>query len=285
VPGAVLLSAFLFVLVLAINRGEAWGWSSVAILGLFAGAGALLPILIWVEQHSASPTLALGLFKSLAFSGGVIVSACQSFGIAAVSVLTPFYLAEARGLSILETGALMAVFPAVVLFIGPLGGRWSDRFGVRGPSVAGLLLGALALLLLGMMSVDEPIVGIVLRLVVIGVARGLFDAANQSMIMGSVGPDRRATASAALSTSRSLGQSVGIAGAGAIFTAQAAKFASARSAGGLDDPVVVSEALLHGLEWALTVSAVIAVVGAAVAWLTGVRRGSQPSGSDSHAAV
>jgi len=275
VPGAVLLSTFLFVLVLAINRGEAWGWDSLAILGLFASAGALLPILVWVEQHSASPTLALGLFRSFAFSGGVIVSACQSFGFAAVSVLTPFYLTEARGLSILETGALMAVFPAVVLFVGPFGGRWSDRFGARGPSAAGLLIGVVALLLLGSMSVDEPIAGIILRLVVIGIARGTFDAANQSMIMGSVGPDRLATASAALSTSRSLGQAVGIAGAGAIFTAQAVRFASARSAAGLDDPVVVSEALLHGLEWALTVSAGIAVVGAAVAWFAGARRKAQ----------
>ncbi|HJN93533.1 MAG TPA: MFS transporter, partial [Dehalococcoidia bacterium] len=274
VPGAMLLSAFLFVLVLAINRGEAWGWSSVAILGLLASTAVLLPLLIWVERSAASPTLALGLFRSPGFSGGVIASGCQAFGFAAVSVLTPFYLTEARGLSIVETGALMATFPAVVLFVGPFGGRWSDRAGARKPSVAGLLVGALALVLLGWMSVDEPIFGIVLRLLVIGVARGFFDAANQSMIMGSVETDRLATASAALSTSRSIGQSVGIAAAGAIFTAQAAGFASARSAAGLDDPAVLPGALLHGLEWALTVSAAIAVAGAVVAWVAGSRGGA-----------
>ena len=273
VAGAVLLSSFLFVLVLAINRGDAWGWGDGAIVGLFAAAAVLLPILVRIEQRAASPTLALGLFRSWGFSGGVLASASQSFGFAAVAVLMPFYLVEARGLSVLEAGALMAVFPAVVLFVGPLGGRWSDRFGAATLTGGGLLIGAAALVLLGLMSVDEPIAGIALRLVGIGIGRGVFDAANTSMIMGGVGVDRQATASAALSTSRSIGQAIGIAVAGSIFAAQAASFAFARSASGLDDASVAPSALLHGLEWALTVSAVIAVVGAAIAWLSGKRRG------------
>jgi DHA2 family multidrug resistance protein-like MFS transporter len=185
----------------------------------------------------------------------------------------PFSLVEARGLSVLEAGSLMAVFPAVVLFVGPLGGRWSDRFGAATLTGGGLLIGAAALVLLGLMSVDEPILGIALRLVGIGIARGVFDAANTSMIMGGVGVDRQATASAALSTSRSIGQAVGIAVAGSIFAAQAASFAFARSEAGLEDASVAPSALLHGLEWALTVSAVIAAVGAGIAWWSGTRRG------------
>jgi hypothetical protein len=74
-----------------------------------------------------------------------------------------------------------------------------------------------------------------------------------------------------LSTSRSIGQAIGIAIAGAIFTAQATSFALARSGVGLDDAAVKPEALLHGLEWALTASAAIAVAGAAIAWVAGRR--------------
>ena len=271
IPGAIWLSTLLFLLVLAVNRGQSWGWGSAAIVALFAGAAVLLAVLIATERRSASPTLALALFQNWGFSGGVLASACQAFGLAAVSVLAPFYLVEARALSIFEAGALMAVFPAVVLFVGPLGGRASDRFGVRAVSTAGLLIQALALAILGWMAPDEPIASIALRLLVVGVARGVFDAANVSMIMGAAVADRQATASAALSTSRSIGQAIGIAIAGAIFTAQAASFALARSGAGLDDATVMPEALLHGLEWALTASAAIAVAGAAIAWVAGRR--------------
>ena len=40
VPGAVLLSAGLVALLLALTEGESWGWDSARIVGLFAGLGA-----------------------------------------------------------------------------------------------------------------------------------------------------------------------------------------------------------------------------------------------------
>ena len=47
VTGAVVLAAGLVSLLLAIAQGERWGWSSPAILGLFAAAALLLTF--WVR--------------------------------------------------------------------------------------------------------------------------------------------------------------------------------------------------------------------------------------------
>src|SRR4051812_13938511 len=54
-PGALLFSAGLVCLLLAITEGEPWGWGSRRVVGLFAGAVALLAAWVLVELRSPEP--------------------------------------------------------------------------------------------------------------------------------------------------------------------------------------------------------------------------------------
>src|SRR5687767_8096274 len=78
-PGLLTFSSSLFLLVLALIRGNAEGWGSTLIVGLFAAAAALLAAFIAIERRVAEPMLPLGLFKRPAFTGVQIAA----FGVSA----------------------------------------------------------------------------------------------------------------------------------------------------------------------------------------------------------
>src|SRR5205085_4016683 len=65
--GLVTFSTGLFLLVLALVRGNADGWGSTAIVSLFAGAGVLFTAFAVIEQRVSEPMLPLSLFKRKAF--------------------------------------------------------------------------------------------------------------------------------------------------------------------------------------------------------------------------
>ena len=68
------------------------------------------------------------------------------------------------------------------------------------------------------MDIETPLPRIVVNLVMIGVGVGLFNAPNSSAVMGAVPSARRGVAAAILSTARTLGNTLGLGLAGAIFT-------------------------------------------------------------------
>lgn len=266
VSGALLLTAALFGFVLAVNRGASWGWGSPQIFAVFAGSAAAAALFIAVERRSTSPIIALSLFRIRAFTGSAVSAVIVYFAIGAPLVLMPFFLVEAKGQSAVEAGAVMVAFSLAVLITSPLGGVLADRFPLRGQMVLAMLAFVAGLLVLSTMTTGTGLGGIAARLILIGAARGLFDAPNMSLVMGSVTPDRLGTASAVSNSTRALGQSLGVAVAGALLVAQSTAFANARSDLGLDDPAVRPAALLSGIELAFFVAAGVALAGALLTW-------------------
>src|SRR3954452_24405460 len=67
--GTATFSAALFVLVLALLRGNDEGWGSTLIVSLFAASAVLLASFVAIERRVKEPMLPLGLFKRPAFTG------------------------------------------------------------------------------------------------------------------------------------------------------------------------------------------------------------------------
>ena len=121
-----------------------------------------------------------------------------------------------------------------------LSGSLSDRIGSRIPATLGMLILALGLFLLSRVDVATPLPQLVATLVMIGVGVGLFGAPNSSAVMGAVPSARRGVAAAILSTARTLGNTLGLGLAGAIFT-------TVLAGGELTDPALVVQAGQRGL--------------------------------------
>lgn len=209
VIGAVLSFVALGSVLLALNMGREWGWTSARILGLFAVAlcGGLAFVLR--QRRTAHPLLDLGLFGSRRFTlatAAFLIAMATSGG---VMFLFPFYLQELRGLTPVVAGAILMV-NAAGQFAGPWSGRLADRYGARAVCGAGLALSVVAFGLFCLLNDVSPLWFIVVSLGLFGVSQGLNKAPNITMALDDVPTAGKPQAGSVISVARSLGLALGI---------------------------------------------------------------------------
>ena len=90
--GLVTFSTALFLLVLALLRGNEEGWGSTGIVALLAGAGVLLAAFIAIESRVRQPMLPLHLFRNRTFTGVQLAAAGVSASMFALFLYLTFYL-------------------------------------------------------------------------------------------------------------------------------------------------------------------------------------------------
>lgn len=218
IPGSLLFMVGLVTLLLALNRGYSWGWISSPIIGLFTISLISLSCFLYIETKSTSPILDLELFKQKVFSASTTSSVLNYIAVFSVLLLLPFYLLEGRSLSPSQAGLLLTIQPIVMAIIAPISGSLSDRFGTRIPSVGGMVILSLGILLMSGMGPISPLYQVGLALGIIGFGTGIFISPNNSAIMGAAPRERQGIAAGILATSRSTGMVLGVGLAGAIFT-------------------------------------------------------------------
>ena len=103
-PGQLTLTAGLFLLVLALLRGNDDGWTSATIVASLVGAVVFLGAFIAVEARVKEPMLPLGLFRIRAFTGAQVAAFAISASFFAVFLYTTIYLQQILGLSAIEAG-------------------------------------------------------------------------------------------------------------------------------------------------------------------------------------
>jgi EmrB/QacA subfamily drug resistance transporter len=246
--GALLFLAGLVALLLALNQGHEWGWGSLPVLAILAGAVGLLAIFVWLERRIESPMLDLALFRSRLFSASTASALLNYICVYSVLFVLPFLLIQGRGLSAQQAGLVLTAQPLVMAVVAPASGALSDRVGSRWLATSGMLVLAVGLVLLALASAGGSLHAIAGALAVVGLGTGAFVSPNNSALMGSAPRHRQGIAAGVLATARNVGMVVGVGVAGAIFTSVLAHGGSA--------------ALLHGVQAALYAAAGIAVVGA-----------------------
>src|SRR2546423_13412260 len=153
VPGAVLLSAGLIALLLALSEGESWGWTGGRILGLFGAALVLLVVWGLVELRVPEPLIDMRVlaYRPVLFTNlAAIISGFAMFG---TFVLIPNFVETPRGLphslsqlvgygfgaSATKAGLYLLPSSIVLLFAGPLAGLLGRRLGFKWPLALGML--------------------------------------------------------------------------------------------------------------------------------------------------
>ena len=217
-PGAVLFLAGLTTLMLGLNKGADWGWTSPAVLGLLAGALLLLAAFILIESRSRAPMLDLSLFRVPLFSTSTACAILNYICVYSITFLMPFYLIQGRGLNPAEAGLLLTAQPVLMAITAPISGAFSDKFGSRGPGMLGMGVLAGGLFLLSGIGPGTGLWLIMLGLAVAGSGTGTFISPNTSALMGAAPKSRQGVASGVQATARNFGMVLGIGLAGAIFT-------------------------------------------------------------------
>ena len=216
--GAATFMSGLIALLLGLNQGHAWGWTSPAILVLLAAAAVLLGAFLLIEQRAANPMLDLSLFQRRLFSAAVSSAVLNYICLYSITFVLPFYLIQGRGLNPAQAGLLLTAQPLVMAIAAPVSGTLSDRIGSRVLSTLGMSILAAGLFLLSRIGPDTPLSSVAVALAIVGLGIGIFISPNTSALMGSAPRHRQGIASGVLATARNVGMVLGVGLAGAIVT-------------------------------------------------------------------
>ncbi|MEU6383317.1 MFS transporter [Streptomyces bauhiniae] len=215
--GQVLVIALFGSLTYAIIEAPDAGLTQV--LPFAAVAVAALLALLAYEPRRAEPLIDLRFFHSAPFSGatGIAVSAFAALG--GFLFLSTLYLQNVRGLDALHAGLWMLPMAVPTLLCAPLSGR---LVGSRGPRLSLLVAGAamtLSGLLFALFEAETSDVTLFLGYVLFGVGFGFVNAPITNTAVSGMPRAQAGVAAAVASTSRQLGQTLGVAVIGAVLAA------------------------------------------------------------------
>jgi EmrB/QacA subfamily drug resistance transporter len=262
-PGLLTSGIGLLALVYALIEGHQYGWTSARILVLFAVAVVALGGFVLLEMHQRLPMLDLSLFRNGTFAGANIVAILVTLAMFGIFVFFPIYMQTIRGWSPIQAGAALLPWTVMIVIFAPIAGKLSDRVGSRWLMAGGMTIVAACCLLLSTVTLHSTFWHMLPAFLLGGLGMSFVMTPMSAAAMGAAPVAKAGVASGVLNTFRQVGVALGIAITGAIVANRAASAA----AGGASPP----EAFVHGLTFAMRVSAAICF-GAAVIAATLVRR-------------
>lgn len=239
VPGQLAAIACLTLLAAATIEGGAHGFTSLAVLAVYALALIAGAAFVVLEAKRKRPMLPLELFRSRTFSAASAIGIVANVAFYGLIFVLSLFFQRAQHLSALQTGLAFAPMTGVVLAANLLTGRLAARFGPRIVIALGaMLMIAGAAGLLGI-SADSSYITLVAQLAAIGFGLGLIVPVMTSSLLGSVERSRSGVASGALNTARQTGSVIGVAVYGSL---------------------IASGQLVDGLRTALAISVGLAII-------------------------
>ncbi len=214
--GAALSVAALTAIVYALIEAPERGWTAPLTLGIL-GAGLVLgAVFVWWEQRSDHPMLDVSFFRNPRFSAANAAITLTFFAMFGSIFLLTQYLQFTLGYSPLESGVRMLPYAGTMMVIAPLSSKVVERFGSKRTIATGLGLAALALVLMGSLSVNTEYVDIAWRFVILAAGMALVMAPATDSVMGSVPLAKAGVGSAVNDTTRQVGGALGVAIIGSI---------------------------------------------------------------------
>jgi EmrB/QacA subfamily drug resistance transporter len=211
VEGALTAAGGLFCLLLALTKGNDWGWRSESIVLLLYSSAVLLGLFAYRELTAEKPLLELRVFRYSTFTLAnlmvVIVTICLNAGV----FFVPLFLQRLRGLGAMETGLLMMPAALVSGLLMPVIGRLYDRLGPRPLSLVGLALLAYTSYLFHRLDVTTPLRVIQVWLVLRSVGMALAMGPAQTAALAVIPPELVGRASALTNIISRVSGSFGIA--------------------------------------------------------------------------
>jgi len=218
ITGALLLAFFAGALVIGLNFGSTWGFTSARFLGCMTAGALGLCLFIWRETIAAFPLMQLHLFRNKTFSLANAVCMISYLVQQLITFLMPYYLINTLLLNSGAAGLIMLASPILMMASSPAGGIICDKKGTRLPAGLGLALiciGCLTMVLFAGTAALGTAIGI---LMLAGAGNGFSVSSINTAIMGAAPAEYAGTASGMLATMRNFGQTLGVLFGAVIFS-------------------------------------------------------------------
>lgn len=214
--GLFTFSGSLGLLTLAFVEGPVRGWTSFNTLGAAAGAVLLLAAFVMVELRVSRPMFDLSLFARPSF----IVVVCQpftvTFGFVVLLVYLPPYFQGVGGHSALVSGAMLLPLTLPVFALPLVAGRLAARVPLRIMLAASSTLIAAGSLWLTTLEPGGSFLELVAPLMLFGIGVGSAFGVMDNAAVSAVPVERAGMASGIFNTMRITGETIAIAGGGAL---------------------------------------------------------------------
>ncbi len=188
-------------------------------IGLLALSAIALAAFVAIERTVRSPMVDFAFFRSRTSTGANLVGFLVTFGMFAQFFFITLYLQNVLHYSALQTGLRFLPATVVIIIMGPLAGRLTDRVGPRSLMTAGLLIVAGAMLIQSRLTIHTGYGLLLPGFILMGLGVGLVMSPMSTAAMNAVDRTKAGAASGVLSMSRMVGGSVGLAAMGALVTA------------------------------------------------------------------
>ena len=131
--------------------------------------------------------LDLRIFRNRTVALGVGMGWILYLGISSAHFIMPFYLQQILGYAPKEVGLILVLVSVATIWVGPVSGSLSDRFGPRTFKVIGLILSALSAFILAFkLTPSSPLRFVVTILSLQRTGFSMFTPSNQSSVLNAV---------------------------------------------------------------------------------------------------
>ncbi|MEU2334603.1 MFS transporter [Streptomyces sp. NPDC006654] len=190
--------------------------SAATVVPFAVVALAALLGLLWYEPRRDQPLIDLRFFRSVPFSGATVIAISAFASLGGFLFLSTLYLQNVRGLDALHAGLWMLPMAVPMFLCAPLAGRLVGSRGPRLPLViAGVAMTASAVLFAAF-EAETSNTTLFVGYVLFGIGFGFVNAPITNTAVSGMPRSQAGVAAAIASTSRQLGQTLGVAVVGAV---------------------------------------------------------------------
>ncbi|WP_148612425.1 MFS transporter [Nocardioides rubriscoriae] len=254
VTSALLMSAWLVTLLLAVSQGHSWGWTSPVTIGLFVATVVVLPIWVVAEARSDSPLIDMQMMRIPTVWTVNLVALLFGMGMYSMFAFLPQFLQTPDGVTgygfsatVTQSGLMLLPQTVATFLAGLYSGHLAARFGSKAVLVVGAALTSVGTL--GLALAHDQVWLVLVETTVLGLAFGLAFAAMSNLIVDAVPQSQTGVASGMNANIRTVGGALG-----------SAVLASVVTSGARPDGLPVEAGYTHGFLVLVVTSALAALV-------------------------
>jgi EmrB/QacA subfamily drug resistance transporter len=212
VPGAVLVTSGLVLLVLGITQGRQWEWLSAKTLGVFAVSAVLLAAFALWERRQREPLVRFAIFRLQTLTAANVAGFVMGTALFSMFLMLTLYMQQVLHLSALRTGlGYLAVAGTAVVWAN-VAAQVVNRVGVKPTLIFGM-----SMLTLGLLSFTQVSAGgsywadLFPGFLILGVAIPFAFVPITIAALAGTKPQEAGLASGLINTSQQVGGALGIA--------------------------------------------------------------------------
>jgi DHA2 family multidrug resistance protein len=209
--GSGALATALFSLVLVLDRGQTWGWSSTASIISYITTIVFGIIFILIEQRTAEPVVDLRLFKNSTFTNTLSNNFVVFMGMMGSMFLIPVFAETYLGYGATKTGYLFIPMAAAMMMAAIIGGRLVGKIKANYIIFASTMVAAVGIGIFSAIDARMTAWDLMWPLALMAFGMGFGMSQRTSLVALVTPPDKTGEASAILALVRNIAGAFGTA--------------------------------------------------------------------------